>query len=183
MATTDNHSADLNAATERALAGGPERHRDKAAEQGKLPVRERIALLLDPESFSEDGLLADFQIDGEGAAGVVTGMGTIDGRTVAVAANDPTVKAGSWAPKTVEKILRLQDKVAKLLCPVVYLVDSAGARINQQVELFPGARGGGAHLSQPGAAVGRGASDLRAVRSERSGWRLRAGLLRRGDHA
>jgi acetyl-CoA carboxylase carboxyltransferase component len=143
MATTDNSSAGLSAATERALAGGPERHHDKAAEQGKLPVRERIALLLDPESFAEDGLLADFQRDGEGAAGVVTGLGTIDGRPVAVVANDPTVKAGSWAPKTVEKILKLQDKVATLRCPVVYLVDSAGARINQQVEMFPGARGAG----------------------------------------
>jgi acetyl-CoA carboxylase carboxyltransferase component len=143
MATTENHRTSLDAATDRALTGGPLRHHEKSAEQGKLPVRERIARLLDRDSFAEDGLLADFQLDGEGAAGVVTGMGRIDGRPVAVLANDPTVKAGSWSPKTVEKILRLQAKVATVLCPVVYLVDSAGARINQQVEMFPGARGAG----------------------------------------
>jgi acetyl-CoA carboxylase carboxyltransferase component len=143
MAMTHDHSAELSSAQDRALAGGPQRHQEKSTEQGKLGVRPRIALLLDPGSFVEDGLLADFEIDGEGAAGAVTGMGTIDGRPVAVLANDPTVKAGSWSPKAVEKILRLQEKVAKLLCPVVYLVDSAGARINRQVELFPGARGAG----------------------------------------
>src|SRR5436305_11724086 len=89
-------------ATARALAGGPERHRQKAAEQGKLPVRERVASLLDPDSFSEEGLLAGWEQDGLGAEGVVTGLGTIAGRPIAVMANDPTVKAGSWAPKTVE---------------------------------------------------------------------------------
>ncbi len=133
----------LSAATERSLAGGPERHRDKAAEQGKLPVRERVALLLDAESFVEDGLLASSQIEGLGAEGVVTGMGTIDGRPVAVMANDPTVKAGSWAPKTVEKILRIQERALSVRCPLVYLVDSAGARINQQVQMFPGRRHAG----------------------------------------
>jgi acetyl-CoA carboxylase carboxyltransferase component len=143
MASPPDPGAALSAATERALAGGPERHRDKAAQQGKLPVRERIALLLDSGSFAEDGLLADFDLDGEGAAGVVTGLGQVDGRPVAVVANDPTVKAGSWSAKAVEKILRLQDKVARLRCPVVYLVDSAGARINQQVAMFPGVRGAG----------------------------------------
>jgi acetyl-CoA carboxylase carboxyltransferase component len=143
MATTHDPSAELTAATERAQAGGPERHHEKSAEQGKLEVRERIALLLDAESFVEDGLLADVALAGEGAAGVVTGIGRVDGRPVAVIANDPTVKAGSWAPKTVEKILRCQEKAAKIMCPVVYLVDSAGARINQQVEMFPGARGAG----------------------------------------
>jgi methylmalonyl-CoA decarboxylase subunit alpha len=138
-----DHSAALADATERALAGGPEHHRDKAAEQGKLPVRERVALLLDPESFTEDGLLAGWEQDGLGAEGVVTGIGTIDGRTVAVMANDPTVKAGSWAPKTVEKILRIQERAGRLRCPLVYLVDSAGARINQQVQMFPGRRHAG----------------------------------------
>src|SRR5437660_9632806 len=93
----------LAAATERSLAGGPERHRAKAAEQGKLPVRERVARLLDAGSFAEEGLLAGWEQDGLGAEGVVTGMGTIAGRPVAVMANDPTVKAGSWAPRTVEK--------------------------------------------------------------------------------
>jgi propionyl-CoA carboxylase beta subunit len=133
----------LGHATRRALAGGPERHREKALQQGKLPVRERVALLLDPDSFAEEGLLAGWDSDGEGAEGVVTGLGTIGGRTVAVMANDPTVKAGSWAPPTVEKILRIQERALSLRVPLVYLVDSAGARINEQVQMFPGRRHAG----------------------------------------
>jgi propionyl-CoA carboxylase beta subunit len=135
--------SDLHAATGRALAGGPERHREKAREQGKLPVRERVALLLDEESFAEEALLANWNEDGLGADGVVTGVGTIDGRPVAVMANDPTVKAGSWGPKTVEKILRIQERGFSLRIPLVYLVDSAGARITEQVQMFPGRRGAG----------------------------------------
>jgi acetyl-CoA carboxylase carboxyltransferase component len=143
MSATESSRAGLAAATESALAGGPEHHRDKAAEQGKLPVRERVARLLDPESFVEDGLLAGGAAPGNGAEGVVTGLGRVDGRPVAVMANDPTVKAGSWAPKTVEKIIRIQERALALRCPLVYMVDSAGARINQQVEMFPGRRGAG----------------------------------------
>jgi methylmalonyl-CoA decarboxylase subunit alpha len=135
--------SDLGAASERALAGGPERHREKAREQGKLPVRERIARLLDEGSFAEEALLANWPEDGLGADGVVTGIGTLDGRTVALMANDPTVKAGSWGPKTVEKILRIQERALSLSIPLVYLVDSAGARITEQVAMFPGRRGAG----------------------------------------
>jgi acetyl-CoA carboxylase carboxyltransferase component len=134
---------DLHAATGRALAGGPERHREKAREQGKLPVRERVELLLDDGSFAEEALLANWAQDGLGADGVVTGLGTVDGRTVALMANDPTVKAGSWGPKTVEKILRIQERALALGVPMVYLVDSAGARITEQVQMFPGRRGAG----------------------------------------
>jgi acetyl-CoA carboxylase carboxyltransferase component len=133
----------LSDATERALGGGPERHRQKAHEQGKLPVRERVALLLDGGSFAEEALLANWQEDGLGADGVVTGVGEIDGRPVALMANDPTVKAGSWGPKTVEKILRIQERALSLQIPMVYLVDSAGARITEQVQMFPGRRGAG----------------------------------------
>ena len=132
----------LEGAVERA-SGGPERHHEKALEQGKLPVRERVALLLDEGSFSEEALLANWQEDGLGADGVVTGVGTIDGRPVALMANDPTVKAGSWGPKTVEKILRIQERALSLEVPMVYLVDSAGARITEQVQMFPGRRGAG----------------------------------------
>ncbi|MBJ7332055.1 MAG: acyl-CoA carboxylase subunit beta [Solirubrobacteraceae bacterium] len=135
--------SDLHDATERALAGGPERHRAKALEQGKLPVRDRVALLLDDGSFSEDALLANWDADGLGADGVVTGVGRVEGRPVAVMANDPTVKAGSWGPKTVEKILRVQERALTLRIPLVYLVDSAGARITEQVQMFPGRRGAG----------------------------------------
>jgi methylmalonyl-CoA decarboxylase subunit alpha len=133
----------LQGATSRALDGGPERHRQKAADQGKLPVRERVARLVDPGSFAEDGLLASWEQDGLGAEGVVTGLGSVGGRPIAVMANDPTVKAGSWAPKTVEKILRIQERALTLRCPIVYLVDSAGARINEQVQMFPGRRHAG----------------------------------------
>jgi methylmalonyl-CoA decarboxylase subunit alpha len=134
---------DLQTALERARLGGPERHRQKAAEQGKLPVRERIALLLDDDTFVEEAQLANWEQDGLGADGVVTGLGEVGGRPVAVMANDPTVKAGSWGPKTVEKIIRIQERALSLRVPMVYLVDSAGARITEQVQMFPGRRGAG----------------------------------------
>jgi acetyl-CoA carboxylase carboxyltransferase component len=130
-------------AVEAALAGGPERHHAKAAEQGKLPVRERVARLLDAGSFTEEALLANWEQEGLGADGVVTGIGTISGRRVCLMANDPTVKAGSWGAKTVGKILRIQERALKLELPLVYLIDSAGARITEQVHMFPGRRGAG----------------------------------------
>src|ERR671935_1165255 len=126
-----------------ALSGGPERHHQKTAEQGKLEVRERVARLVDPESFSEEALLANWDAEGLGADGVVTGLALIGGRRVALMANDPTVKAGSWGPKTVEKILRIQERAMTLEVPMIYLVDSAGARITDQVQMFPGRRGAG----------------------------------------
>jgi len=134
---------EIRAALEAALEGGPERHRRKLAEQEKLPVRERVARLLDPDSFSEDALLANWEHEGLGADGVVTGMGRIGGRAVALMANDPAVKAGSWGPKTVEKILRVQESALRHRAPMIYLVDSAGARITDQVRMFPGRRGAG----------------------------------------
>jgi acetyl-CoA carboxylase carboxyltransferase component len=134
---------DLEQAVGRAEAGGPDHHRQKALEQGKLPVRERLARLFDAGSFTEDALLANWEQDGLGADGVVTGVGTVGGRPVAVMANDPTVKAGSWGPKTVEKILRVQERALTSRVPMVYLVDSAGARITEQVQMFPGRRGAG----------------------------------------
>src|SRR6266513_89061 len=134
---------DLDRAIERGLAGGPQRHHEKSEQQGKLPVRERVARLLDVDSLAEDGLLANWEEEGLGADGVVTGTGTIDGRPVALMANDPTVKAGSWGPKVVEKIVRIQELALTQRIPMVYLVDSAGARITDQVQMFPGRRGAG----------------------------------------
>src|ERR671932_1073001 len=90
-------------AFERAYSGGPERHRDKAREQGKLPVRERVARLLDDGSFVEDALLANWEADGLGADGVVTGLGTIGGRTGALMGHHPTVQAGPGGAQTGEK--------------------------------------------------------------------------------
>jgi methylmalonyl-CoA decarboxylase subunit alpha len=134
---------DIRPALEAALAGGPQRHHEKTAAQGKLPVRERVARLVDEGAFTEEGLFANWEKDGLGADGVLTGLATIDGRRVALMANDPTVKAGSWGPKTVEKILRVQERALSLQVPMVYLVDSAGARITDQVQMFPGRRGAG----------------------------------------
>jgi acetyl-CoA carboxylase carboxyltransferase component len=133
----------LQDALDRAHSGGPGRHHEKAAEQGKMPVRDRIARLLDGGSFVEEALLANWEQDGLGADGVVTGLGSLAGRPVAVMANDPTVKAGSWGPKTVEKIIRIQERALALRIPMIYLVDSAGARITDQVMMFPGRRGAG----------------------------------------
>src|SRR5687767_14233379 len=128
---------------ERARQGNLERNAEKLASANKLFVRDRLALLLDEGSFVEDGLLANAGADDLPADGVVTGTGRIDGRPVCVMANDSTVKAGSWGARTVEKIVRLTETALRRELPVVYLVDSAGARITDQVELFPGRRGAG----------------------------------------
>ena len=135
--------SDLAEALERARGGGPQRHHEKSQQQGKLPVRERIGRLVDRDSFVENALLANWDQEGLGADGVVTGMASVAGRAVALMANDPTVKAGSWGPKTVEKIIRIQEQALEHLVPMIYLVDSAGARITDQVRMFPGRRGAG----------------------------------------
>lgn len=133
----------LEQITQQSRQGGAAKYHEKNASIGKLFARERIALLLDEASFVEDALLANVQADALPSDGVVTGLGSIAGRRVAVMANDSTVKAGSWGRRTVEKILRWQETASKLACPLVYLVDSAGARITDQVEMFPGRRGAG----------------------------------------
>ena len=135
----------IEPASERALQGNLHKEADKLARQGKLFVRDRLDLLLDPGSFVEDGLLANAlaPADDLPADGVVTGRGLIDGRPVCIMANDPTVKAGSWGARTVEKIVRLTEDALRHELPVVWLVDSAGARITDQVELVPGRRGAG----------------------------------------
>ncbi|MGO8969913.1 MAG: acyl-CoA carboxylase subunit beta [Myxococcaceae bacterium] len=123
--------------------GGATKYHAKSEAVGKLFARERLARLLDPGSFVEDGTFAH-GLDAEFPAdGVITGLGSIAGRPVAVMANDSTVKAGSWGARTVEKILRIQETAARVRCPLLYLVDSAGARITDQVEMFPGRRGAG----------------------------------------
>ena len=123
--------------------GGAARYHEAAAATGKLFARERIKLLTDAGSFTEDGRFANALADGLPADGVVTGTATIGGRLVAVMANDSTVKAGSWGPLTVEKIIRIIEKAYGAGIPMIYLVDSAGARITDQVDMFPGRRGAG----------------------------------------
>ncbi len=147
---------ELSEASERAKRGGAEKYHAKLAEQGKLFVRDRLNLLLDSaEGFVEDGLLVNALAGDLPADGVVTGVGGIDGRHVAVMANDPTVKAGSWGARTVEKIIRIIELARKHEHPLVYLVDSAGARITDQVDLFPGRRGAGKIFYNQVQASGR----------------------------
>ena len=124
-------------------SGGAVKYHEKLAEQNKLFVRERLQLLFDDGEYEEDGRFANCNSDEFPADGVVCAIGKIDGRTVCVMANDSTVKAGSWGARTVEKIIRIQETAEKLLVPMLYLVDSAGARITDQLEMFPGRRGAG----------------------------------------
>ncbi|HKJ12633.1 MAG TPA: acyl-CoA carboxylase subunit beta [Ornithinimicrobium sp.] len=119
------------------------RGRAKLEAQGKLAVRERIDLLMDPGTFVEDGRYAHALAGDLPADGVVTGRGEVDGRAAIVVAGDPTVKAGSWGARTVEKMIRATEAALREQLPVFWFVDSAGARITDQVELFPGRRGAG----------------------------------------
>lgn len=128
---------------EKLKLGGAAKYHEKAKAAGKLFVRDRIELLCDRGTFVEDGLFANCNSPGLAADGVVTGVGKVEGRTVAIMANDSTVKAGSWGKRTVEKILRIQETARNMALPLFYLVDSAGARITDQIEMFPGRRGAG----------------------------------------
>jgi propionyl-CoA carboxylase beta subunit len=140
----------------RAKQGGAPKYHEKLAQQGKLFVRDRLRLLLDDEdTFSEEGLLVNALAGDLPTDGVVTGVGQVTGRPVAVMANDPTVKAGSWGPHTVEKIIRIIELARKRMLPIVYLVDSAGARITDQVLMFPGRRGAGKIFYNQVQASGR----------------------------
>jgi acetyl-CoA carboxylase carboxyltransferase component len=132
----------LNAA-HLASAAPPPKAAAKLTSQNKLPVRGRISLLLDEGSFVEDGRYANARTAGLPADGVVTGRGTVEGRPAIVVANDPTVKAGSWGARTVEKIIRATEMALREELPIFWFIDSAGARITDQVDLFPGRRGAG----------------------------------------
>jgi acetyl-CoA carboxylase carboxyltransferase component len=127
---------------ERAVKGGT-KYLPKLRAQNKLTARERLDVLLDEGSFIEDGLFANVLAEDLPADGVITGLGMIAGRQVAVMANDPTVKAGSWGARTVEKIIRIQETAQRIRVPLFYLVDSAGARITDQIDMFPGRRHAG----------------------------------------
>jgi len=123
--------------------GGAERIK-RQHDQGKLTARERVSALLDSDGpWVEIGLLlASDQYDGQApGAGVVTGLGRIGGRPVVVVANDATVKAGSWWPETIKKILRAQEIAMRQRIPIIYLVDSAGVNLPYQGGVFPGQYG------------------------------------------
>lgn len=137
-------SAELRALEDRLRQGGGADKIDKQHAQGKLTARERVRGLCDVDSrFIEVGLLLAYdQYDGAApAAGVVTGLGIVHGRPVVIVANDATVKAGSWWPETIRKILRAQEIAMRCRIPIVYLVDSAGVNLPYQGGVFPGQYG------------------------------------------
>ena len=137
-------SDELRALETRLRQGGGADRIAKQHAQGKLTARERVAALCDPRTrFVETGLLVAYdQYDGQApGAGVVTGLGTVHGREVVIVANDATVKAGSWWPETIRKILRAQEIAMRCRIPIVYLVDSAGVNLPYQGGVFPGQYG------------------------------------------
>jgi 3-methylcrotonyl-CoA carboxylase beta subunit len=124
--------------------GGGRKKIEKQHRDGKLTARERIGKLIDPGSmFLEIGLLIAYdRYEGQApAAGVVTGLGRIEGRPAVIVANDATVKAGAWWPETITKILRAQEAAMRSRLPIVYLVDSAGVNLPLQDGIFPGQYG------------------------------------------
>ncbi len=125
------------------LGGGTARIQ-RERDRGKLTARDRLHLLLDPgATWAEVGLLVAHDLyDGAApGAGVVTGVGMVEGREVVVVANDATVKAGSWWPETITKILRAQEIAMRCRIPIIYLVDSAGVNLPYQGGVFPGQYG------------------------------------------
>lgn len=131
----------IRADAERVQAGGPEKYKTALAEEGKLFVRDRLKLFFEGGPAFEDGLFANWSKPELPADGMVTGVGKMDGRTVFFQANDYTVKAGSMAEKGVEKFLRVQERALRARRPILYLVDSSGARITDQSGFFANMRG------------------------------------------
>ena len=140
-----SRSDDLKALADKVRRGGAPKYHESNAAAGKLFCRERIALLCDAggKEIVADGLYANATAGDRPADGVVTGIGRVHGRPVAIMANDSTVKAGSWGARTVEKIVRIQETAGRMRLPLFYLVDSAGARITDQLDMFPGRRHAG----------------------------------------
>src|SRR5437764_2331590 len=137
-------TAELRELEERLRAGGGHEKIKKQHDQGKLTARERVERLLDPGAYAQEvGLLVayDQYKGGAPAAGVVTTVGRVRGREVVVVANDATVKAGSWWPETIKKILRAQEIAMRSRVPIIYLVDSAGVNLPYQGGVFPGQYG------------------------------------------
>jgi acetyl-CoA carboxylase carboxyltransferase component len=127
---------DLTRRLEIAQQGGREEYHKKLTEEGKLFVRERLRRLLDADSIVEEGALARSADGSLAADAVVTVTGKIGGRPVCVMANDMTVKAGTWGRTTIQKIQRIQEVARDAEIPMLYLVDSAGARLDEQFDIF-----------------------------------------------
>src|SRR5437764_14838486 len=129
----------VGAEIERIKKGGPEKYHARNREQKKLFARDRLKLLLDDGKIEfEEGMFAECRDPDLPADAVITGVGRIDGRPVAFSASDSTVKAGSAGEKSVQKNLRIQEMAMQMRIPMFYLIDSAGARITDQIRLFPG---------------------------------------------
>jgi acetyl-CoA carboxylase carboxyltransferase component len=137
MQSSQDLAAELAERTATARLGGSASSRDKVVARGQLLVRDRLRLLLDDDAEFEDGLLARAS-DGLPGDAVVTVVGKVDGRTTCVIANDFTVKAGTWGRRTFEKITRMQELADQIGAPLVYLVDAAGARIDEQFDSYAG---------------------------------------------
>lgn len=134
----------LAAEIERIKKGGAEKYQARNREQKKLFARDRLKLLLDDGKIEfEDGMFAENRNPELPADAVITGVGRIYGRPVAFSASDSTVKAGTAGEKSVQKNLRIQEMAMQMRIPMFYLIDSAGARITDQVRLFPGRNQGG----------------------------------------
>ncbi len=137
-------SAEVRQLEDRLKEGGGTDKVARQHKQGKLTARERIERLSDPGArFLEIGLLVAYdEYEGQApAAGVVTGIGTVEGRQVVIVANDATVKAGSWWPETIKKMLRAQEIAMRCRIPIIYLVDSSGVNLPYQGGVFPGQYG------------------------------------------
>ncbi|KAL4503906.1 hypothetical protein ABPG72_022536 [Tetrahymena utriculariae] len=141
MESSKKINSEFQAVINKILEGGPKTAHDKLKERNKLPVRERIAKLLDPGSpFLELSQLAGYELYGKEevpSGGVVTGVGLIHNKFCVIVANDPTVKGGSYYPITVKKHLRAQEIAEQNNLPCVYLVDSGGANLPRQDDVFP----------------------------------------------
>ncbi|HEV8360145.1 MAG TPA: carboxyl transferase domain-containing protein, partial [Candidatus Thermoplasmatota archaeon] len=146
MAKDDAREAAVRDEIRKLEEGGPPKYRDALKEEGKLFVRDRLRLYFPGGLAYEDGLFANNRNPELPADGMVTGVGQLDGRSVFVMANDYTVKAGSMAEKGVEKFLRVQERALRARKPILYLVDSSGARITDQAGFFANLRGIGKYF-------------------------------------
>ena len=146
-ASMNSHIEEVRALTEQFRQGGGEKYVAKHRKRGKMIARERITALLDPGSpFLELSALAAHKVYGKEyypGAGIVTGVGTVHGRKIMVVANDPTVKGGTSVPLTVKKQLRAQQVAEENRLPCVYLLESGGANLPMQAEIFPDENHGG----------------------------------------
>ena len=142
-----SRSDEFKTRSEKAKQGGAPKYHERTPPRASCSAASgsRCCAMTAARTSSEDGLLANATAPGGDlpADGVVTGIGRVHGRPVAIMANDSTVKAGSWGARTVEKIVRIQETAGRLRLPLFYLVDSAGARITDQIDMFPGRRHAG----------------------------------------